>query len=64
MMTSPRGSQDELTVWRIVGLPGVHVNMDVELTIGTTSPIVIAAVEQACQAYGIELEPGNQERLW
>jgi hypothetical protein len=55
---------DELTVWRITGLPGVHVNVDVTLTVDTTSPIVIAALEHACDEYGIRLEPGKQERLW
>jgi hypothetical protein len=61
-VTSP--VDQELTVWRITGLPGVHVQVDVALTINTDSPIVIAAVEQACAEYGIRLEPGRQERLW
>jgi hypothetical protein len=55
---------DELTVWRITGLPGVHVAVDVQLDMHTDSPIVIAALEQACEEYGIRLEPANQERLW
>jgi hypothetical protein len=61
-VTSP--VDQELTVWRIIGLPGVHVNMDVALTVNTDSPIVVAALEKACEEWGIRLEPGGQERLW
>jgi hypothetical protein len=53
------------TVWRITGLEGWG-RLDVLLVVETTAPQVVAAIEAAAAANGIELEQVEPEApgLW
>jgi hypothetical protein len=44
-----------LTAWRIVGLPN-RPGLDVRLSVETTAPAVVEAIEKAAAASGVELE--------
>ena len=43
------------TRWRIAGVPQLPQSLNVYLTVDTTAPAVISAVEQAAYMYGIAL---------
>jgi hypothetical protein len=43
------------TRWRIVGLPDWPNRVDVVLTVDTTAPVVVDAVERAADCAGVEL---------
>ena len=46
---------DPWTTWRLVALHGLG-HLDVALTVDTTAPVVVAAIEAAAQAHGITLQ--------
>ena len=52
--TAPAGPEVR-TAWRIVGC-GDHEGLDVRLSVDTTAPAVVDAVERAAGGVGVQLE--------